>query len=654
MYARRIILLGFFFLLISPCLAQDFIPSPSAELDPSINSLEEPPLPSIRKEFYNYDEAWFPFFLTLSDRNKTDALRVIDSLHTAKFNYGDKNASFYSYALLALSRQQEEEGDLETAARLIDESIFLSPDIPRLYFYKAAFIWRNEPGRLYDIVNLTVSGLKLSANDITIITTLGANLALGLIIAVLLVFFLCALCLSAKYVLVAAHDIRERLGWEIPLLLFSVFIAVFFIFLFSLGIGLLWLIILMNFAFLIYYTRTEKILFGLFYVLVILCPIYLNYTSALMLSTHRDVIDEIVQIKEDTYTLEAEKSLNDWVADNPDDIPALFTLGALNKRTGYLDYAQRYYEKVIEIDPSSAPALNNLGAIHFIIHDYARAEDLFLAASAADPDLVAPYYNLYKIDMTRFDLRTAEEYYDMAMKLDPARITAFLDVEIKEDAGEPTFLERTNRMVLDEDLPDSLLWKRVFIMSEPRELADGIFSNLMKGIGLRAVPVVGVVGIVFLLISGSLANRNVISKYCRFCGLPFLLKSQPHMERRDACNRCFSVFVRKEGIDPKTKADLRMKVDQTNYIRKIVLIIANTVIPGFGRIYRGRSMRGFFTLSLFSFFLVQLVFLHGIVIYPVKSLGFPLIHSPFLFVAGAIITYLFAQSDFIRSELSDN
>ena len=203
-----------------------------------------------------------------------------------------------------------------------------------------------------------------------------------------------------------------------------------------------------------------------------------------MISTHRDVIDEIVQIKEDTYTLEAETALNDWVADNPDDIPALFTLGVLNKRTGYLDYAQCYYEKVIEIDPSFAPALNNLGAIHFIVHDYARAQDLFLAASAADPDLVAPYYNLYKIDMTRFDLRTAEEYYDMAIKLDPARITAFLDVEIKEDAGEPTFLERTNRMLLDEDLPDSLLWKRVFIMSEPRELADGIFSNLMKGIGL--------------------------------------------------------------------------------------------------------------------------------------------------------------------------
>ncbi len=651
---RQIVILGVFLLSVSPCLAQDFVPSPTAEIDPTTDATTDSPFPSIRKEFYYYDEAWFPFLLTLSERNKTDALRVIDSLRTARLNYGNKNASFYSYALLTLSRQQENEGDFETAARLIDESILLSPDIPRLYFYKAAFIWRNEPGRLYDIVHFTVTGLRLSVKDITIVTTLGANLALGLIITLLAIFFLFSFSLAAKYVLVAANDIRDRFGWEIPLLLFSAFIAVLFVFLFSLGIELLWLIILLNVAFLIYYTKPEKVIFGLFYILVLVCPIFLNYTAALMLSTHRNVTDEILQIKQDTYTLEAETVINDWVTNNPDDICALFALGSLNKRTGYLDYAQRYYGKVIEIDPSCAPALNNLGAIHFILHDYPRAEELFLAANAADPDLVAPYYNLYKIDMTRFDLKTAEEYYDMAMKLDPARITAFLDVEVKEDEGEPTFLERANRMVLDENLSDRFLWERVFTMSEPRQLADGIFSNMMKGIGLRAVPVVGAMGLVFLLISGSLARRSVISKSCKFCGLPFLLKSQPHMERRDACNRCFSVFVRKEGIDPKTKADLRMKVDRINHIRRIVLIIVNAIIPGFGRIYRGRVLRGFIVLSLFLVFLEQLVYLRGIAVYPVKSFGLPIIHNPFLFGAGGILVYLFAQSDFIRSELSEN
>jgi len=82
-------------------------------------------------------------------------------------------------------------------------------------------------------------------------------------------FTLFSLCLAAKYILVAAHDIKERFEWEIPLLLFSAFIAVLFVFLFSLDIGLLWLIVLMNIAFLIYYTKTEKKVFALFYILIL-------------------------------------------------------------------------------------------------------------------------------------------------------------------------------------------------------------------------------------------------------------------------------------------------------------------------------------------------------------------------------------------------
>ncbi len=248
--------------------------------------------------------------------------------------------------------------------------------------------------------------------------------------------------------------------------------------------------------------------------------------------------------------------------------------------------------------------------------------------------------------MTRFDLKTAEDYYDTAMGLNPARITEFLDVEVKE--------ERRRTLVSRTDQPDAprrgsarfLPVETCPYDERAQELADGIFSDLMKGVGLRVVPVVGVVGLIFIMISGSLAQRSVLSKFCKFCGLPFLLKSQPHMERSDSCNRCFSVFVRKEGIDPKTKADLRMKVDRTNYVRRIVLIVVNLVIPGFGRIYRGRVLRGFILFSLFIIFAVQLVYLRGIVVYPVKSFGFPIIHSPFLFAAGCILVYLFAQSDF--------
>jgi TM2 domain-containing membrane protein YozV len=160
-------------------------------------------------------------------------------------------------------------------------------------------------------------------------------------------------------------------------------------------------------------------------------------------------------------------------------------------------------------------------------------------------------------------------------------------------------------------------------------------------------------GLAFLFLAGVLSRRSILSKACKFCGLPFLLKSQPHMERRDSCNRCFSVFVRKEGIDPRTKADLRMKVDRTNSLRKIALILTNIIIPGFGRIYRGKVLRGFVFLSLFLTFFIQLLTVHGIVVYPVKSAGLPIVHNPYLYGIACIIVYALAQQDFIRSERSE-
>ncbi len=377
---QNLIIASHFFVLCSPSLAQDFIPSPSAEIDPMTDTSMESAFPAIRKEFYNYDETWFPFLLSLTERNKTDALRILESLHTAKFNYGDKNASFYSYALLALSGQQEKEGDIETAARLIDESILPFPGYPpSLLLTRRHFIWRNEPGRLYDIVHHTVTGLKLSLKDITIVTTLERQSRPrpnyrdpGDILPSF------PLCLAAKYAYLAAKTSGNDSDGTFRSSSFQLFIAVFFIFLLSLDIGLLWLVILMNVAFLVYYTKTEKDLFGLFYILILVCPIILNYTSALMLSTHRDVTDEIVQIKAGYLHPGDRNGPDRWVAANPDDISALFALGSLNKRTGYLDYAQRYYGKIIEIDPTCAPALNNLGAIHFILRDYPRAEELFI------------------------------------------------------------------------------------------------------------------------------------------------------------------------------------------------------------------------------------------------------------------------------------
>jgi TM2 domain-containing membrane protein YozV len=373
-----------------------------------------------------------------------------------------------------------------------------------------------------------------------------------------------------------------------------------------------------------------------------------------MLSTHRDVMDEMIQIKDDIYTYDAEKKLKDWVEINPDDKYALFTLGLLNKKTEYLDYAKHYYDRVLEVDPGFAPAINNLGNISFILHDYNRAKELYTEAITIDPDLAASHYNLYKINILELNIRdidVADEYFNKAIALAPDRVSYFVDTEIKGDYGEGISLPLINRRVMDEDISDHTLWGEILKSSASKDLAYDFWYDMMKGTNLKSAPIIGILALAILFGVGSLSKRYPFSKACRFCGKSFLLKSLTHMEKRDACNRCFAVYIRREGVDPKTKADLRMKVERINTIRKVILVVANLVIPGSGNIYRGKTKKGFLFLVLFTLFLIKMFTLNGLVVYPIKSMGFPLIHSPYLFGIILAVVYFFAQQDFLKSEV---
>jgi hypothetical protein len=124
------------------------------------------------------------------------------------------------------------------------------------------------------------------------------------------------------------------------------------------------------------------------------------------------------------------------------------------------------------------------------------------------------------------------------------------------------------------------------------------------------------------------------------------------MEKRDACNRCFSLFVRREGVDPKTKARLRMTVDRVTTRRSYIIRAVNILIPGFGNIYRGKTVRGFIFFALYIFLLVQIFTINGIIVYPLSSLGFPLIHNVYIYLFFLAVVYIIAQRDFFKSEIS--
>ena len=380
----------------------------------------------------------------------------------------------------------------------------------------------------------------------------------------------------------------------------------------------------------------------------------MNNTATMMLSTHQQVIDEMISVREDTYSDMVEKELKIWNLTHPDDTDVLFTLGLMNKKKGNLDLAEKYYLETLEIDPNHSLALNNLGNIYYIQGNYNRAEAYYLKSLNIDPESATTYYNMYKrsISGDEFDIYKAEEYRAKADELSPNLINSFVDKEPKDSEGALSYLDRVNRIVMDRYLSDTVFWGRILSSSIAKTISASIWADLMKGVSFRLTSGISIIILAFLFLSTTLKNRYVFSKTCKYCGEPFLLKSLTHMDKRDSCNRCFSVFIRREGVDPKTKADLRMKVERKNDFIRIILRIVNLILPGFGTTFRGHTMKGFIFLLLYLFCVVNIVFIDGIVIYPMHTTGFPLIHNFLLYFVLLVIVYIIAQRDFFVSERS--
>ncbi|MBN1572997.1 MAG: hypothetical protein JW984_07370 [Deltaproteobacteria bacterium] len=647
--AKSAIFLFIFIFVLTPSLAADESKTTISDLD----ILGTPSFFFIRDEFKGYDQNWFRFLTSLAEGSKIDAFYFLDELYNTKLNYGDKNVSYYSYSLLTLSRMMENEADLKTALRLIDESIRLSPDIARIHFYKASFLWRHNPlNKLFEITDHYVKGVQDAVSDIATYTALLGNLLIGLEFFILILFMLFAVTLAAKYIPLLSNDLKEKSGWEIHPMLFSVLILLFLIFISTLDLGFIWILFFLNLFFFVYYTGTEKKIAVVFYIFLLIAPVALEYTATMMLSTHIKATDEIVQIKNDMYTWDAERKLKSWVEENFEDKYALFTLGLLNKKTGYLSDALYYYNETLDIDENYAEALNNLGNIKFIQKDYEGAFELYKKSTSNNPNLVAPNYNLFKYYMIKFDQDEADKYHEKALELSHDRISKFAEIEIDISAIEPDYLALINRVVMDEDISDSVLWERVINSTDNKDLANKLWKNMMKGTTLRSAPVVGILAAVILFVIGTLNKRYIFSKACKFCGKPFFLKSHSHMEKRDACNRCFSLFIRREGVDPKTKTRLRMTVDRVTTRRSYIIRIVNILIPGFGNIYRGKTAKGFIFFTLYIFLLVQIFTINGTIVYPASSLGFPLIHNLYVYLFFLVIVYIIAQRDFFKSEIS--
>jgi len=80
--------------------------------------------------------------------------------------------------------------------------------------------------------------------------------------------------------------------------------------------------------------------------------------------------------------------LQEYLAENPDDVDALLEMGVLQMRIGNLELARSHWERVTNLDPTNAKAWYNLGFYYIALEppDYINAERVWNKVIELDPD----------------------------------------------------------------------------------------------------------------------------------------------------------------------------------------------------------------------------------------------------------------------------
>lgn len=107
------------------------------------------------------------------------------------------------------------------------------------------------------------------------------------------------------------------------------------------------------------------------------------------------------------------------LSENPDSEKVHHNLGAVYRRIGKLDRAEKCFRTALSLKPDSPETLNNLGALRLDRGEYGDAETLFRKALSLAPDSMDAHYNLGLVRQKSGDLDAAIAQFEKTIALNP-------------------------------------------------------------------------------------------------------------------------------------------------------------------------------------------------------------------------------------------
>lgn len=479
---------------------------------------------------------------------------------------GLKNSEAYSYFLIEKSK-----ADPAEAEKTLEEALRYSPDLPAVYFAlsKASFSLSTE--KMYKAYGYMLKGIEAYKRNFWWSFTLIGSLFMGFIISfVVSMIIIITVRLTADLPLLV-HDIMEQKNRILlllmlisaltgPLLLIGGFLSI---------LGL-------------YLKRMDRAVVYLYLLFLLILPWIFKASSMVFSIPSSDVLKAVIEVnesKDNRYALAILK-------DSEDDL-ALYSYALALKREGRYDEAIHIYNKLIERKPDPV-IYNNLANCFVAKNDMEMAKQLYGRSIQIRP-LVSASYNMSQVLRRTLDLVKGEEYFLFAQGMDPDSVSRYQAI----------FSHSPNRLVIDEVLPISALWKY------SREKTTNVSTFGLSTVTPLFLPFIALFfGTLFYILNKRIKPR---AYRCKKCGTILCKKCERRVLWGNMCLRCYRSLIKLHELDARERIARLQAVYEYQMRRRRIMNVLSFILPGSAQIYAGDVLKGLLFLWPFLFLLFTFV-----------------------------------------------
>lgn len=576
----------------------------------------------------------------LNDLEAADNL--LQSLVDLRLDLGVANLESFTESLMSESRKAMDKNQVERAFKLANVARALSPDYPPAHWHFAKTAFLRNALDFGEYGGAVISAIALHFTSLDLVLQHLGNITLLLIFALTSAALVAMVVMILRHAPVMAHLLQHVFIVKLPPLISHVIIAAVFAVPVVLGWGLGLLLLYWAAILLLVVRAAERTILVVLVAALFVVPYAIPWFAGVVTARSEPEYGYFLAMRNELDAPSLQR-LRDYQARHDTSGVGAFALGTLHKKRAQYALAKTYFEEALTKGYAPAATRTNLANVIFAAGDATAAIEEYKKAAAINPGFFYANYNLSQAYYAIKDVQRGTEALAHAKDNNSRLMVFYYDLKPSNALSSTVSF---NRLLADAPIPNHEIIALLFKPSPLKDDLRGLYwSQTMRPLSLQSLPLTTLLGVPLFVVLVALGSLLKWPTVCVKCGEAACQWCYATPKRTDLCSQCFSVFVRREAVDPVARDQKEQEISRFEARQRQASRLLTLLSPGSGHVFRGFMIKGFFALILFFVLVVWSWFWQG----PLVSSWVPGVWATWGKIAGigvaVLAIYLWAFRD---------